>query len=118
MIDVNATTEYVGSRADGTAIVKRVRGGRMVDLPLRLDLWNHSPTGFEWGYHGSGPAQLALAILCDALEDDKRASRLHQPFKRNVIAGLDSRAPWVLTAESVMEAVQKIEQWNNGNGEQ
>lgn len=109
MIDVNATTEYVGSRADGVAIVKRVRGGHMVDLPARLDLWNHSPTGFEWGYHGSGPAQLALAILADALGDDKRASRLHQPFKRKVIAGLDRRTPWILRAEDVLGTVQQIE---------
>jgi hypothetical protein len=28
-------------------------------------VWNHSPDGFEWGYFGSGPAQLALAILYD-----------------------------------------------------
>lgn len=25
----------------------------------------HSPTGFEWGYLGSGPADLALSILWD-----------------------------------------------------
>jgi len=25
-------------------------------------IWNHSPDGFNWGYGGSGPAQLALAI--------------------------------------------------------
>lgn len=31
----------------------------------RLDLLNHSPTGCTWGYLGSGPAQTALAILCD-----------------------------------------------------
>jgi hypothetical protein len=24
---------------------------------------NHSPDGFNWGYGGSGPAQLALAIM-------------------------------------------------------
>ncbi len=24
---------------------------------------NHSPDGFNWGYGGSGPAQLALAIV-------------------------------------------------------
>ena len=24
---------------------------------------NHSPDGFEWGHEGSGPAQLALALL-------------------------------------------------------
>ena len=27
----------------------------------------HSPTGFEWGYAGSGPADLALSIMCDHL---------------------------------------------------
>ena len=26
------------------------------------NLKNHSPTGFSWGYGGSGPSQLALAI--------------------------------------------------------
>lgn len=26
---------------------------------------HHSPTGFEWGYGGSGPADLALSILWD-----------------------------------------------------
>jgi hypothetical protein len=39
-------------------------------LNLRLDLRNHSPSGFEWGYGGSGPAQLALALLADCLGDD------------------------------------------------
>jgi hypothetical protein len=50
-------------------------------LDPRLDLWNHSPTGFEWGYCGSGPAQLALAILADFLGDDASAVALHQEFK-------------------------------------
>lgn len=26
-------------------------------------IYNHSPDGFNWGYGGSGPAQLALAII-------------------------------------------------------
>ncbi|MGA2536683.1 MAG: DUF6166 domain-containing protein [Terracidiphilus sp.] len=54
-------------------------------LPLRLDLWNHSPTGFEFGYGGSGPAQLALAILADCCGDEL-AIVFHQAFKREVIA--------------------------------
>jgi hypothetical protein len=29
-------------------------------------VWNHSPDGFNWGYGGSGPARLALAILLEA----------------------------------------------------
>ena len=28
-----------------------------------LAYMNHSPDGFNWGYGGSGPAQLALAIV-------------------------------------------------------
>jgi hypothetical protein len=56
-------------------------------LPLRLDLWNHSPTGFEFGYGGSGPAQLALAILADCCGDEL-AVVYHQPFKWAVIARL------------------------------
>ena len=26
---------------------------------------NHSPDGFSWGYGGSGPAQLALAVMLE-----------------------------------------------------
>ena len=36
----------------------------------RLDLREHSMTGFEWGFAGSGPAQLALAILADTIGDE------------------------------------------------
>jgi hypothetical protein len=52
---------------------------RAYRLPPRCDLYNHSPTGFAWGYGGSGPAQLALAILADYLEDDAKALRCIRP---------------------------------------
>ena len=42
----------------------------VTELELRLDLRNHSPTGFAWGYGGSGPAQLALAMLAEVADDD------------------------------------------------
>lgn len=44
--------------------------GMSEELPLRTDLRNHSPTGFEWGYNGSGPSQTALAILAHHLKDE------------------------------------------------
>ena len=62
-------------------------------LDLRLDLHNHSPDGFEWGYCGSGPAQLALAILADHLGDDEQALNLCQRFsqaKRIILIRLPS----------------------------
>lgn len=37
--------------------------GKPLSLERSLKVFNHSPSGFSWGYGGSGPAQLALAIL-------------------------------------------------------
>jgi hypothetical protein len=51
-------------------------------------LWNHSPDGFEYGYDGSGPSQLALAILLDYTSDDILALASYQEFKWRVIAKL------------------------------
>jgi hypothetical protein len=53
-----------------------------------LEIRNHSPT-FEFGYHGSGPAQLALAILLDFTDDKQIAEAFYQDFKREFIAPLD-----------------------------
>ena len=75
---------YTGRR-NGNTIEVTVNG---LGLNPRLDLWNHSPTGFEWGYSGSGPAQLALALLADHLGDDENAVKLHQYFKRTAVANL------------------------------
>jgi hypothetical protein len=52
-----------------------------------LKVRNHSPTGFSWGYGGSGPAQLALAILLEYFPADI-AVRTYQDFKRRTIARL------------------------------
>ena len=76
-------------------------------LNPRLDLWNHSPTGFEWGYGGSGPAQLALALLADHLGDDDEALNLYQEFKRDVVAGLPYQR-WRLTSQEIQRAVMAL----------
>ena len=55
-------------------------------LSLHLELRNHSPTGFAWGYGGSGPAQLALALLVDATSDQTLALRHYQDFKFHFVA--------------------------------
>ena len=50
-------------------------------------VYNHSPDGFNWGYDGNGPAQLALAILLKYLPK-REATKLHQQFKWDMIAKL------------------------------
>ena len=91
---------YVGRR-EGYAVIVTVDGRR---LNPRLDLWNHSPTGFEWGYSGSGPAQLALALLAEHLGNDNAAVSLHQDFKSQVVASLPYRG-WTLTSEQIRKAL-------------
>ncbi|MEM6734436.1 MAG: DUF6166 domain-containing protein [Bacteroidota bacterium] len=46
---------------------------------------NHSPDGFSWGYGGSGPAQLALAICVELFGEDL-ALNVYQSFKSKYIA--------------------------------
>lgn len=62
--------------------------GNPVQLKPSLKLFNHSPNGFEIGYGGSGPAQLALAILMMFVNDND-AVRLHQQFKWQVLSKVE-----------------------------
>jgi hypothetical protein len=50
---------------------------------------NYSPDGFEFGYTGAGPSQLALAILLDFTDNITVALRWHQEFKWDFLARLE-----------------------------
>lgn len=68
--------------------------GKKLDYEPSLKIKNHSPTGFSWGYLGSGPAQLALAILLKYGEEAgyikfvDLALANYQDFKQNFIGDL------------------------------
>lgn len=102
---------YVGWVDKAGHTVKRIRGGRVSALPPCRHLVDHSPDGFAWGYGGSGPAQLALALLYDAGAMSSLAIDLHQDFKRDIIARQPGRMPWVMTSEQILDWV---EQWKAG----
>lgn len=78
-------------------------------LRPRLDLANHSPDGFAWGYGGSGPGQLALAILADALGDDDRARALYQRYKFAAVARWPKDSPWITTSDDILRIVAEID---------
>lgn len=82
---------------------------------------DHSPTGFNWGYGGSGPADLALNILnafvppgTDGLEPvrcyrntcSRTAQRLHQQFKWEFIASMDV-AGGQISANAIRDWINK-----------
>lgn len=83
MPKVPATLRLKGKLATGEVWVN----GKPLSLKKSLEVYSHSPTGFSWGYGGSGPAQLALAILLRYLPEIDAVS-LHQDFKWKFIAPL------------------------------
>ena len=67
----------------GDIILKRSENGSVLtNVSQQIEL--HSPNGFEWGYGGSGPAELALNILA-MFTDRQTAEELHQIFKWDFI---------------------------------
>jgi uncharacterized protein DUF6166 len=100
---------YLGYR-DVTGAARVIVSDGDIGGPLhpRFDLANHSPTGFEWSYGGSGPAQLALAILADALGNDARALRFYQVFKWRVIARIPHDDVWQMAQADVIRTVDEI----------
>lgn len=98
---------YVGIRdCDQTTWVGWYAYGRWHSLPARFDLRSHSPDGFNWRYCGSGPAQLALALVCHATRNPALALELYQTFKRVIVARLHRRR-WHLTQRFVLEWVRR-----------
>ncbi len=65
------------------------------------DLRNHSPDGFNWGYLGSGPAQLALALLLDTTNDEKISLQHYQDFKFIIVANW--KDDWSMSQTDILE---------------
>ena len=95
---------YVGYRQRGRAIVEKRPGEERLTPERSLELANHSPSGFEWGYGGSGPAQLALALLVDYTDDEEVALAHYTEFKTEVVSQLACTGPdgrWRLTGSDI-----------------
>ena len=71
-----------------------------------IKLINHSPTGFNWGYGGSGPAQLALAILLNFTGDKEKALAHYQDFKWDFVARW-SGSDWCITGGQINDWLNK-----------
>jgi len=107
-------TGWREARATPVCVVSLDEKGEPVARPV-IHYSRHSPTGFEWGYGGSGPADLAYAILRDYLGQhagqpmsrarwheamDNVAEALHQEFKSAFVTYFAERC-WHLSAASV-----------------
>lgn len=70
----------------GTAENREISlNGEYLSPSASQKICNHSPDGFNWGYGGSGPAQLALAILLKYLPVEESCNIYHA-FKFRIVA--------------------------------
>jgi hypothetical protein len=98
---------FMVEKIDGFGDVRfwRDESGTDTNVPHRIKCY--SPTGFEWGYGGSGPTDFALNILSVFIgEEAARANGLYQDFKWEFIAGLPHEGG-TLKREDVMRWVQE-----------
>lgn len=97
-----------------------LEGGNRVAVPQVV---YHSPTGIEYGYGGSGPADLALSLLadwfgCDAYqlaaklrasaelnESERRAAHWHQDFKWKFVANANPVVPLLIGMGEIVNFV-------------
>lgn len=98
--------------------MKHYRGCRLEDLtrvevdgvplPPREDLLrrNDAPA-FEWGYQGSGPEHLAIAILAVHLGDDAQALEFARAFRDEAIAPLYGNE-WEYTSRDIDRILHDI----------
>lgn len=99
---------YSATRYAANVIVHE-DGKAQRDLNPRLDLMRLSPTGYGWGSDRQSARQLALALLCDALEDDQRALALYLDYTREHIAKLNRGAGIMLTSGTIRLDARLIE---------
>ena len=64
----------------------------------------HSPDGFNWGYGGSGPADLARSILWDFIGAEPTPG-LYQDFKFHFVSGW--KDVWEITSEEIQNWMDK-----------
>jgi hypothetical protein len=94
----------LGNPLEVGVIIKRLPSGKLA-TNIRRTLVQHSPTGFEIGYSGSGVADFALNILhiflpptgkdnttvYNGMKCSQLAYRLHQTFKDEFLARIKNK---------------------------
>jgi len=98
---------YQGDRTiDGSVVT--VDG---VSLDAQLSLQTYTDRGFEWGYEGDGPRQVALAILVEHIGNSDRAKALCkalcEDFMLRVVANFGNE--WEMSSDDIDIALRNID---------
>ncbi|WP_438017869.1 DUF6166 domain-containing protein [Sorangium sp. So ce315] len=94
-----APVAYYGVRSDEHGLLVIKRSGERAELLTARDV-DGAPVGLGWGYFGTGPLELASALLADAVGPEA-ARRCAWGFCVLVTALLPSAGGWSLTRSEV-----------------
>ena len=84
-------------------VCSRDLNGTITNVPRRIIV--HSPTGFSWGYGGSGPADLAWNILSIFIGQEE-AEKYYQMFKWQFIATMPIKGG-VIKREVILKWIEE-----------
>ena len=111
-----ADNTYSGVFASNDDWFKVTKNGGVFDHGPSLKIHNHSPDGFAWGYAGSGPAQLALAILFEETGNPVVAQHFYMDYKWEVVSKLSKEEGkvWTLTSSDIRRWLREKSEVNDG----
>lgn len=105
VVELKPAPYYRGRRDGGDWLV--FQGAERLFPWMSQQVRNHSPAGFAWGYGGSGPAQLALAILINTGLHQDVAVALYQEFKGKYVAAWPQIGEWRLDHAELLEWIEE-----------
>jgi hypothetical protein len=107
-IDPERDTYYEVQAPQGGVTLKRDRkGGVITNVPHRINLREPlSEAEFEWGYHGTGPRELAANILFQFGVNEREARLFATEFSEEVLAGLPHAEAFISSA--------RVREWIGG----
>ena len=90
-----------------TVFFKDLPDGSPELLPLQLSLKiaDHSPDGFNWGFGGSGAAQLSLALLLNATSDPDISLKYYTYFEWDLVVKFEKK--WTLLRSDILAWLEK-----------
>lgn len=96
---------YMGKLIQNKHFVYRIDHRDARFLPLRNDLYDHSANGFEWGHPSNGSAQLAIALLADAVSENC-AVQCWRKLEKDLISKLPHQ--WTLTNQEIVRRAEEL----------
>ena len=110
---------FRGKKTGNDRIVEVEQNGCTELLPLvpSLEIADHSPDGFNWGYNGSGSAQLALGILYEVSSNAKLALEYYPFFKSDHVSRWGERVcrKTHLHSQGGRSSSQRLRGYNRGS---